>query len=80
MKATIKPEKREETVLREYRHLKLIIAEERGKVEYLTRRIIELEGKIKHKRAVIQGNQARLDELREEAVGIIGAMLDEGAD
>lgn len=76
-RATIKPETKEETVLREYRHVRTILREERGKVAYLEERIDQLRQKIKDKQAVIKVNQLEFDKLRKEASRIVSEMLDE---
>ena len=79
-KAIIKSETKEETVLREYRHLRLIIAEEREKVLYFKRHIEQTKDKIKYKLEVIKSNEAKLEKLRKKAARIMAEMLGEDAD
>ena len=77
MKAVIKPDTKEETILREYRHLRLIIAEERGKVKYLDGRMEQLREKRATKLEVIKANEKRFAELRKQAAAIMADMLGE---
>lgn len=74
-KAIIKQETREETILREYRHLRTIIKEEKIKLAHFDRKRKEIQDKIEAKLEVIKINSLRLDELRSQAKKIIESML-----
>ena len=77
-KAIIKPETKEETILREYRHLRTIVTEEKAKVLYFSERLERITKQISDKKKVIKINEARLAALRKQAAKIIKEMLDEG--
>ena len=73
----IKRETKEETILREYRHLRLVIAEERQKVKYFENQMNQARDKIKYKLGVIKANEAKMAKLRKEAAKIMAEMLGE---
>ena len=79
MKPKIQTETKEETVLREYRHLRTIIKEERRKVEHFEAKIKEARAKIDAKLEVLKANEARFKDLRKQAAKILTEMLDEDA-
>ena len=79
MKPKIQTETKEETVLREYRHLRTIIKEERHKVEHFEAKIKEARDKIDAKLEVLKANEARFKDLRKQAAKILTEMLDEDA-
>ena len=76
-KAIIKPETKEETILREYRHLRTIVAEEKAKVLYFSERLERIAKQILDKKKVININEKRLAVLRKQAAKIVKDMLAE---
>lgn len=75
---SIKKTTPEETILREYRHLRTVIAEERVKIKYLDGRLEQMKQKRADKIETIKANEVRFTELRAQAAKIMAEMVDEG--
>jgi hypothetical protein len=72
--AVVKPESREETVLRQYRHERTVVDEETAKLERMEVKRRELDKQIEAKRAALKAHKDTLAELRAEAGAILAEL------